>query len=123
MSTAAAPADSHQENEGHESEHLHGATPAEPGAHAHPSDGTYIVVGLVLAALTAIEVGLYYLKGGTPSTVALVIFMLVKFFIVVGFFMHLRFDSPVFRRLFAIGLGMATFVYTVTLFTFGVFHL
>jgi cytochrome c oxidase subunit 4 len=119
MSTAAAPTDSHED---HGTEHAHGAVPAEPGAHAHPSDGTYIVVGVVLAALTAIEVGLYYVKGGTLSTLALVFFMLLKFFIVIGFFMHLRFDSPVFRRLFAMGLGMATFVYTVVLFVFGVFH-
>ena len=40
MSTAAAPTDSHED---HGTEHAHGAVPAEPGAHAHPSDGTYII--------------------------------------------------------------------------------
>jgi cytochrome c oxidase subunit IV len=105
----------------HEGEHAHGATPDEPGAHAHPTDGTYIIVALVLAALTAIEVGLYYIKGGL-TYIPLLVLMLMKFLIVAGFFMHLRFDSPLFRRLFAMGIAMAIFVYTVVLFTFGVFH-
>src|SRR5713226_974295 len=95
----------------------HGAVPDEPGAHSHPTDGVYIVVALVLAVLTAIEVGLYYAKGGSLNTVALLALMAVKFVIVAGFFMHLRFDSPLFRRLFAMGLFMAVFVYTVVLFT------
>jgi cytochrome c oxidase subunit 4 len=100
----------------------HGAIPDEPGAHAHPSDGVYMVVALVLGGLTAIEVGLYYLKGGSLNTVALLVLMAIKFVIVGAFFMHLRFDSPIFRRLFAMGLGMAVFIYSVVLFTFGVFH-
>jgi caa(3)-type oxidase subunit IV len=99
----------------------HGVAPDEPGAHEHPSDGVYIIVALVLAALTAIEVGLYYLKGGL-TYIPLLVLMMLKFVIVAGFFMHLRFDSPLFRRLFAMGLGMAAFVYTALLFLFGVFH-
>jgi len=99
--------------------HEHGATPDEPGAHAHPSDLQYIVIGLILAGLTAIEVGLYYLKGGAITNAALLLFMALKFLIVVGFFMHLRFDSPIFRRLFAMGLCMAIAVYTVVLLMFG----
>jgi cytochrome c oxidase subunit 4 len=103
-----------------EPEH-HGAVPEEPGAHEHPSDGVYIIVALVLAALTAIEVGIYYIKGGL-TYIPLLVLMAAKFLIVVGFFMHLRFDSPLFRRLFAMGLGMACFIYIVTFFLFGVFH-
>jgi cytochrome c oxidase subunit 4 len=102
-------------------EEHHGTTPAEPGAHAHPSDKTYYVVALVLGALTALEVGIYYIKGGL-TYIPLLILMALKFVIVVGFFMHLRFDSPVFRRLFAMGLAMAIFIYSVVFFTFGVFH-
>ena len=100
----------------------HGAVPAEPGAHAHPSDGVYMIVALVLGGLTALEVGLYYLKGGSINTVALLVLMSIKFVIVGAFFMHLRFDSPIFRRLFAMGLGMAVFIYSAALFIFGVFR-
>jgi cytochrome c oxidase subunit IV len=104
-----------------QAEEHHGVTPAEPGAHAHPSEGVYLIVALVPAALTAIEVGLYYLKGGL-TYIPLLVLMLMKFLIVVGFFMHLRFDSPLFRRLFAMGLGMASLIYCATFFIFGVFH-
>jgi cytochrome c oxidase subunit 4 len=78
-------------------------------------------VALVLGVLTAVEVGLYYVKGSL-TYIPLLFLMLLKFVIVAGFFMHLRFDSPLFRRLFAMGLGMAAFIYTVLLFIFGVFH-
>lgn len=96
---------------------------AEEVRQHHPSDSTYIVVALVLGGLTAIEVALYYLKLGSLNTLALLALMAVKFVIVAGFFMHLRFDSKIFRRLFIVGLVLATFVYSVTFFTLGVFHI
>jgi cytochrome c oxidase subunit 4 len=107
------------------------AHPGHPGAEApghargeraHPPDIVYIIVALVLAALTMLEVGIYYLKGGAINTAALLVLMVLKFSIVVLFFMHLRFDSRVFRRLFVTGLFLAAGVYTIVLFTFGVFH-
>jgi len=90
--------------------------------HAHPTDGTYMVVGLVLAVLTAIEVGLYYIKGGALTTVTLLLFMALKFAIVAGFFMHLRFDSPLLRRVFIMGIAFAVVLYTLVLLMFGVLH-
>jgi cytochrome c oxidase subunit 4 len=42
----------------------------------------------------------------------------VKFGTVVLWFMHLRFDSRIFRRLFVAGLMLALFVYLVVLTTF-----
>jgi len=38
---------------------------------------------------------------------------------VVLWFMHLRFDSPIFRRLFATGLALALSVYLIVLVIFG----
>ena len=99
----------------------HGAKPDEPGAHEHPSDGVYIVVALVLAALTAIEVGIYYVSSSF-TFIPLLLLMFAKFLVVVAFFMHLRFDSPVFRRLFGMGVGMACMIYIITLFLFGILH-
>jgi cytochrome c oxidase subunit 4 len=92
------------------------------GERDHPSDSVYIVVALVLAVLTASEVGIYYLKGGPINTLALIVLMLLKFAIVVLFFMHLRFDSRILRRVFVTGLILAASVYSIVLFTFGVFH-
>lgn len=90
--------------------------------HAQISDGQYILIAVALAALTAIEVGLYYLKHDTATTVTLLVLMVLKFGIVVGWFMHLKFDSPVLRQLFVGGLVLAVSIYSVTLFMFGVFH-
>lgn len=88
----------------------------------HPPDGEYILIALALAVLTAIEVGIYYLHSDSATIVVLLLLMVLKFSIVVGFFMHLRFDSPVLRRLFVGGLLLAVSVYTIILFIFGIYH-
>jgi cytochrome c oxidase subunit 4 len=90
--------------------------------HAQISDGQYIGIAAALAVLTAIEVGLYYLKHDTATTVVLLLLMVLKFAMVVGYFMHLKFDSPVLRQLFVGGLMLAATIYTITLFMFGAFH-
>ncbi len=82
-----------------------------------------MLIAVGLAVLTAIEVGLYYLKASTETAVSLLALMALKFSIVVGFFMHLRFDSPVLRRLFLIGLMLAVTVYFIIFFMFGFFHI
>jgi cytochrome c oxidase subunit 4 len=91
--------------------------------HAHPSDMTYIVVALVLGVITAIEVGIYYINGSDVKVAGLLVLMAIKFVIVAAFFMHLRFDSKYFRRLFILGVALAVAVYSAVLFIFGIFHL
>jgi cytochrome c oxidase subunit 4 len=88
----------------------------------HPSDGQYALIALALAVMTAIEVGIYYLHSDHLTIVVLLILMVIKFSVVVGFFMHLRFDSPVLRRLFLMGLILAVTVYSIVLFILGIFH-
>jgi cytochrome c oxidase subunit 4 len=100
----------------------HGAAgPAEPDheahQHKHPSDRNYILVAVLLAAITALEVGTYFLED--PSTTLLVVtlfpLMVAKFAIVCGWFMHLRYDNPLFKRVFVFGLSLAIGVYIVVL--------
>jgi cytochrome c oxidase subunit IV len=96
--------------------------PHEGGtAHAHPSDGQYIAIAIVLAVITAVEVAFSYIEA-VESILApsLIIMSIGKFFLVVAWFMHLRFDSRLFRRLFVAGVVLAIFCYTVVLTTFGV---
>jgi cytochrome c oxidase subunit IV len=90
--------------------------------HAHPSDAQYILIALGLAFLTAVEVAVYYLHSDSATIGVLLVLMVLKFAVVVGFFMHLRFDSRVLRRLFLGGLTLAVSVYTIVLFAFGIFH-
>jgi cytochrome c oxidase subunit 4 len=86
--------------------------------HAHPSDKQYIGIAAILAVVTAIEVGLSYAKLGNANAPLLLIGMAVKFFLVASFFMHLKFDSKVFRRFFITGLVLAVFCYIAALSTF-----
>ena len=89
--------------------------------HAHPSEWEYIKVALFLAVITAAEVGVYYVEQLEDFLVPILLgFAVIKFAMVVLWFMHLRFDSRIFRRLFAIGLLLALFVYAVVLATFEV---
>ena len=90
------------------------------GTH-HPSDATYIKVALILAVVTAIEVGLYYFELGEFNNAALIILSVIKFIMVAMFFMHLRFDSRVLRRFFITGIVLALLVYIAYMLTLGVF--
>jgi cytochrome c oxidase subunit 4 len=92
-----------------------------PGEHAHPAPSQYVKVAIFLAIVTAIEVGAYYITGLPDSVLSamLLVMMVVKFSFVGLWFMHLRFDSPLFKRLFVGGIILATLVYTVVLISFG----
>jgi cytochrome c oxidase subunit IV len=100
---------------------------ASPPAHdsehrAHPSDTQYILIALILAAITGIEVAVSYAKGlGYAGNPVLLILAAAKFFIVVAFFMHLRFDNRILRRIFITGIVLAIVVYTIVFLTLEVF--
>jgi cytochrome c oxidase subunit 4 len=108
-----------------DTEHVaeHAADTDHAAEHAHPSESVYVKVALVLAALTGIEVALSYNEvGGEKGTVGLLLVLAaVKFITVVGYFMHLKFDHPYFRRLFSIGLLLAIGCYVAYLSTLHVF--
>ena len=96
---------------------------AEGGEHgAHPTEAQYIKIALILAVATAIEVGLYYLKmnQGITNTFLLVL-AAFKFVMVAAYFMHLKFDNKILRRLFIGGFVLATGCYIAYLLTLGVF--
>lgn len=104
------------------SDALHTDNPVAEGH--HPSEGQYVVIAGILAVLTGIEVTLSYLKVGGSQGVTngmLLVLAAIKFAMVAMFFMHLRFDKPVVRRLFVAGLTLAGLVYIAYLLTLGVF--
>jgi cytochrome c oxidase subunit IV len=104
-----------------ESEHKGAPIEAHHEAHqkTHPSDWTYIKVALLLGALTALEVSTYYLDDPSTTFLVAVLFplMIIKFGIVVAYFMHLRYDNPLFRRVFVFGLVLAVVVYLIAMTT------
>jgi cytochrome c oxidase subunit 4 len=98
------------------------ATESHEGTHEHGmSDAGYIKIALILAAITALEVSTYYVDFGPLFLPSLIIMMVVKFFMVVSYFMHLKFDNKLFSVMFYIGLGLAIFVYVAALATFKFF--
>ena len=104
------------------SDTLHSDNPVAEGH--HPSEGQYVVIAGILAVLTGIEVTLSYLMIGGAQGItngALLVLAAIKFAMVAMFFMHLRFDKPVVRRLFVMGLTLAALVYMAYLLTLGVF--
>lgn len=79
----------------------------------------YWFIAALLAVVTAIEVAIPSL--GAPSAVSipsLLILGAVKFGIVVAFFMHLKFDRPLFRSLFLVGVIGVIPIFVVVLLTF-----
>lgn len=79
-------------------------------------DKMYLGVAAGLAVLTGIEVWLSYsgLEKG-PLAGTLLVLAAIKFAVVAGFFMHLKFDTPLFRRFFVGGAVLAGFCYTAVL--------
>ena len=53
----------------------------------------------------------------TSIVVLLLAMMVMKFFLVASWFMHLRTDQPVFKRLFVVGAIAAPVLYLVVLAT------
>lgn len=85
----------------------------------HPGPRQYVGVALVLAIITSIEVAIYYVDALKSLLVPMLIFFsFIKFVLVALWFMHLRFDSRLFRRLFVTGLILALVVFSVVLSIF-----
>jgi cytochrome c oxidase subunit IV len=71
----------------------------------------YVIVGVVLAIITGIEVAIFYLPSLAGVLVPILLTLsAVKFFVVVLFFMHLKFDDAVFSRVFYGPLFLAVLV-------------
>jgi cytochrome c oxidase subunit IV len=86
--------------------------------HTHPSPTKYVGIAIFLAIITALEVALYYITMPEWLVVVLLLTLAtIKFALVAAFFMHLKFDSPMLRRVFITGIILAGVVYSVALFT------
>ncbi len=83
----------------------------------------YLLVALVLAVLTGLEVTIYYLRSLPHGalTAMLGVLAIVKFSAVALYFMHLKFDSRLFARVFAAGITLSITIYVVVLASFHVF--
>ncbi len=82
----------------------------------HPSTKQYVLIAIILFAITIVEFILIWDRAGIDdqlgvSRVPLLVFLSsIKFAIVILFYMHLKFDNPLFFRLFMAGLVLAFMV-------------
>jgi cytochrome c oxidase subunit IV len=86
--------------------------------HDHPSDWQYVKIALILGAITAVEILFYVIEDDLPRAVVvygLLAMMAVKFVIVASYFMHLKYDNPIFTRVFYFGLLLALAVYIIAM--------
>jgi len=94
---------------------------------AHPSPSQYVKIAVLLATLTAIEVSLFYVNNavqlGWLNTAALLALAFLKFVIVVGWYMHLRYEKAAASRFFTFGFVLAFSLYGIVLISFGVLAL
>jgi cytochrome c oxidase subunit 4 len=95
--------------------------------HAHPGAKQYVVIAMILAMITAVEVAVYYIPGLRPYIAPiLIVLSAVKFWMVVAFFMHLKFDHVSFSWYFggglALALTMASSVVVLQIATHGLPH-
>jgi cytochrome c oxidase subunit 4 len=89
---------------------------SHPQEHAHPGPRQYVMVGVILAIVTAAEVATFYLH--VPLLIlipVLLVLAAIKFSLVVMFFMHLKFDPRLFTWLFLFGLVLAGAILTAML--------
>ena len=87
---------------------------------AHPGPLEYIKIGLILAAITAVEVGIYYIEAIEDVLVPiLIVLSALKFVLVVLWFMHLRFDNRLFSWLLGGGLMLAVMLMVIVLAMLG----
>lgn len=91
--------------------------------HSHPTPAMYWKIAVLLAALTAVEVAMFYINEaidiGVANAVVLIVLAALKFVIVVGFYMHLRYEKSMLSRFFTAGFFLALSLYAVVLAALG----
>ncbi len=85
---------------------------AEPEHHEHPTEAQYVKIAIILAIITIVEVAIYYidaLRGILVPT--LIVLSTAKFVVVVGYFMHLKFDDRRLTWIFVAGMATALAIF------------
>lgn len=84
--------------------------------HTHPGPKQYVIIGAILFVLTMVEYLLYLMEDKWdmlpqgPAAVLIAVVSALKFFIVVAYYMHLKFDSKIFTGVFVFPALLGTLV-------------
>ena len=86
----------------------------------HPGEPTYIRIAIILAVITAVEVAVYYIDILSSLLVPILgVLSVTKFVMVVGYFMHLKFDDRRLTWIFVSGLVIAASAIIALMAMFG----
>ena len=112
-----------------------GAAHADPGIKqfffgrvpegVHAGIKQYGILAVFLAIVTFVEFVIILppdLQGAAISLAPLIILSVIKFFCVVAFFMHLKFEHPLLWQIFVAGLALGLVVALALVLLFGVFR-
>lgn len=92
---------------------------AGTNAAGHPTARRYVEIAIILAVLTGIEVGVYYLKSVSKFLIPILLTLsAIKFVLVVLWYMHLKFDNRIFSVLFTLGLIIGGSILIAMIFLF-----
>ena len=85
----------------------------------HPGVAFYWILATILGIITLAEYWVFTFDW-TKTSINLTLFALsgIKFFSVVAFFMHLKFDNKLFAKIFGFGFLLAMFVFLALLALF-----
>ncbi len=82
-------------------------------AHAQPGPATWIRVLVLLTVATVLEVLTYVFEANLGALTApiLILFAIVKFVLVVAYYMHLKFDNRILTGIFVWGMVIAVSIF------------
>ncbi len=105
----------------HNQENVAGGAGPSGETASHPTWRFYVTIGLVLTVITAAEVAVFYIPALRGVLVPILLVLSgAKFALVVMFYMHLRFDSPIFSGVFVAPLMLAVLVVVALIVLFHV---
>jgi cytochrome c oxidase subunit IV len=82
----------------------------------HASPAYYWAIAIILGLITIVEVWWFDFEGLRYLLVpAMLFFSLVKFILVVAFFMHLRFDNKLYSNIFVTCMIIGVFIFSLFL--------
>ena len=98
------------------------STQARAGAHRGPTPREYVRIGLILGVLTGFEIWMSYSGvAGAMLIFTLITAAVIKFVLVVSYFMHLKYDDRRYARFFVMGIAGAVTLYLIVLLISKVF--
>ena len=91
------------------SEHAHhDAHAPHAGEHAHPTAGKYVAIAIILTIITVIEVAVFYVSSLHAFLPPILLTLsAIKFGVVAGYYMHLRFDPKMYSWVFYVPMAFA----------------